>query len=173
MIGGEEELECEISVEFWSLVTSGVVDGTVEQVGQPEGSGSGPGRLGGLNASATVQLPPSLVSKVRAASRRTGLSPESLVLDAVDFYLQERIYEWANLTPSGTAVAGRGCNSMINAELPEEMISEIEHAARQRSMSVDEVIYHAVRQHLDESNWQRINIERDAGDSRARPRHLR
>jgi len=47
-----------------------------------------------LAGTAWVGLPASLADKLRNATRTTGLSLESLVYDAVDFYLEERIYTW-------------------------------------------------------------------------------
>ncbi len=43
---------------------------------------------------AWIQLPESLVGKLRTATRTSGLSLESLVYDALDFYLEEKIYKW-------------------------------------------------------------------------------
>jgi hypothetical protein len=41
-----------------------------------------------------VELPPSIAGRVREVTKRTGLSMEGIVWDAVDFYVRERIYEW-------------------------------------------------------------------------------
>ncbi len=41
-----------------------------------------------------VRLPASILAKLREANRRTGFSVESLLWDAVDFYLEEKVYQW-------------------------------------------------------------------------------
>ena len=53
------------------------------------------------SGSVSVRLPASLLSKLFEANHRTGLSIESLVWDAVDFYLEEKMYEWIS-TPDAT-----------------------------------------------------------------------
>ncbi len=55
-----------------------------------------------------VDLPPSLVSKLRKASHRTGLSLESLVWDAVDFYLEGELYQLTGMPPSMDALQHGG-----------------------------------------------------------------
>ena len=57
-----------------------------------ENKTSGEGTV--LAGPAWVELPASLADKLRKATRTTGLSLDSLVYDAVDFYLEERIYNW-------------------------------------------------------------------------------
>jgi hypothetical protein len=58
-----------------------------------------------------VDLPPSLVSKLREASHRTGLSLESLVWDAVDFYLEGELYQLMGVSPSRDALQHGGIRS--------------------------------------------------------------
>ncbi len=58
-----------------------------------------------------VNLPPSLVSKLREASRRTGLSLESLIWDAVDFYLEKELYQLIGISPSSDTSQNRGTRS--------------------------------------------------------------
>lgn len=58
-----------------------------------------------------VDLPPSLVSKLRKASHRTGLSLESLVWDAVDFYLEGELYQLTGIPPSRDALQHGGIRS--------------------------------------------------------------
>lgn len=89
--------------------------------------------------SAWVELPASIVSKLREANRRTGLSLESLVWDAVDFYLQEKVYQWAMVVPAAaTLPAPRAANGKPGTGLRRETSHVITGVAHRHSTTVDE-----------------------------------
>ncbi len=107
-----------------------------------------------------VELPTSLVQKLHNVTRRTGLCAESIVWDAVDFYIEQKIYDWIRPDLAGKHPQEKGeTRSRTGVELSEEMSFVIREVALRHSMTTDEVIYHALKNFLEESGWEIIKIE--------------
>ncbi len=111
-----EEMSCKISMESFTEVVYTFTESPCED---PSVSGRPDipliDRDGQRGGTSSIDLPVSLVSRLGEASRRTGLSFESLVWDAVDFYLQQKIYEWVAITRAGAPGCGEGLEPVADA----------------------------------------------------------